>query len=97
MSAGVAALDEGAKHLVIDLSAVDYIDRAGAMALDALAGRTAAAKGSLRLCAPSEPLRAALAIVPTLVDVPIDATIGDADIALTKIETDYGRTSVRSS
>jgi anti-anti-sigma factor len=88
LSAGVAALEQGALHLVIDLSGTDYIDSAGAMALSALAGRTAVAKGSLRLCAPSEPLRAALAIAPTMLDVPIDATIEDARMALAGIGTE---------
>ena len=55
----VAAINGGARLVLVDLSAVDYISSAGLLALDAASGRVQAAGGELVLCGLVEPVRLA--------------------------------------
>jgi anti-anti-sigma factor len=56
----LAALGEGQRRILIDLSGVDYLSSAGLMTLDAAAGRVHEAGGRLALCGLAEPVRLAL-------------------------------------
>jgi anti-anti-sigma factor len=53
------AIKSGARRVVVDLTAVDYISSAGLLALDAIAGRVHQAGGDLVLCGLVEPVRLA--------------------------------------
>ncbi len=59
-SALAAALDEGARQVVIDLSDVDYMAGAGLAAIATAARRLGEAGGALALCGVREPVRIAL-------------------------------------
>jgi anti-anti-sigma factor len=55
----IAAIKGGARLVLVDLAAVDYISSAGLLALDAVSGRVQAAGGALVLCGLVEPVRLA--------------------------------------
>lgn len=88
IDAANAAFTRGARHLLLDVSGVDYIDSAGAIVLEALSGRAAAQGGSIALCVPSAPLRATLAIAPALLDIPVYDTIDAACDAIASAARD---------
>jgi anti-anti-sigma factor len=61
LAAAVAdAVARGDRHVVLDLSAVDYVSSAGLKALETAADRCAETHGSLVLRAVTEPVRLAL-------------------------------------
>ena len=55
----IAAVNGGARLVIVDLAAVDYVSSAGLLALDAVSGRVQAAGGELVLCGLVEPVRLA--------------------------------------
>jgi stage II sporulation protein AA (anti-sigma F factor antagonist) len=56
----IASLGEPVRHLVVDLSAVDYISSAGVRLLDEAAARCAASHGALFLVGAADPILIAL-------------------------------------
>jgi stage II sporulation protein AA (anti-sigma F factor antagonist) len=68
------AVTRGDRHLVLDLSAVDYVSSAGLKALETAADRCAETHGSLALRAASRPVRLALELGGLLERFPIQIT-----------------------
>jgi anti-anti-sigma factor len=78
----VTAISEGERRLVVDLSGVDYASSAGLLALDAIAGRTYVAGGTLVLCGLTEPVRWVMDLAGLLPQFTIEHSAADA---LTKL------------
>jgi stage II sporulation protein AA (anti-sigma F factor antagonist) len=74
----VAAINEGERRLLVDLSGVDYASSAGLLALDAIAGRTYVAGGTLVLCGLTEPVRWVMELAGLLPQFTIEPTAVDA-------------------
>jgi anti-anti-sigma factor len=62
------AIKGGARLVLVDLAAVDYISSAGLLALGAISGRVQAAGGELVLCGLVEPVRLAFDLAGLLPD-----------------------------
>ena len=77
----VAAIKDGARLVLVDLSAVDYISSAGLLALDAASGRVQTAGGKLVLCGLVEPVRLAFDLAGLL---PHFAVATSRDLALAR-------------
>jgi anti-anti-sigma factor len=68
-----AAIQDGARRLVLDLSAVDYLSSAGLLALDAIQGRLHIVGGDMVLCGMTEPVRMAFdlsGLLPNFTEAP---------------------------
>jgi anti-anti-sigma factor len=63
-----AAIEQGTRRLVLDLSGVDYLSSAGLLALHALLGRLVGAGGHLVLCGLTPPVRIAFELSGLLPD-----------------------------
>ena len=70
----VRAIEAGDRQLVVDLANVDYISSAGLLALDAAAGRTHVAGGTLILCGLTEPVRLAFDLSGLLPHFSVETT-----------------------
>jgi len=67
------AIQNGARRLVLDLSAVDYLSSAGLLALDAIQGRLHMVRGDMVLCGITEPVRMAFdlsGLLPNFTEAP---------------------------
>ncbi len=77
----VGAIKDGARLLLVDLAAVDYISSAGLLALDAVSGRVQAVSGELVLCRLVEPVRLAFDLAGLLPHFAIEPS---RDLALAR-------------
>ena len=74
-----ASMNSDSLGLVLDLSALDYLDSSGVHLLIGLNGRLRARRQQLRVVAPADaPLRAVLDITAADKTVPIDERVEDA-------------------
>jgi len=74
----VTAINEGERRLLVDLSGVDYASSAGLLALDAIAGRTYVAGGTLVLSGLTEPVRWVMDLAGLLPQFTIESSAADA-------------------
>jgi stage II sporulation protein AA (anti-sigma F factor antagonist) len=74
----VAAMAQGHRKIVLDLSRVDYLSSAGLLALEVVLGRMHQEKGALVLCGVSEPVRLALDLAGLLPHIAVHGTVEDA-------------------
>jgi stage II sporulation protein AA (anti-sigma F factor antagonist) len=81
-----AAMDQGHRKIVLDLTDVDYISSAGLLALEAALGRMHQEEGELVLCGVGEPVRLALDLAGLLPRVAVHDTLDDA-VARVAVET----------
>jgi anti-anti-sigma factor len=63
-----AAIEQGTRRLVLDLSGVDYVSSAGLLALHTLLGRLVGAGGHLVICGLTPPVRIAFELSGMLQD-----------------------------
>jgi anti-anti-sigma factor len=69
-----AVLDSGCRHVIVDLTDVDYVSGAALLAVDSTAGRLRATGGELVLCGLTHPVRSTLQIAGWLDRFPIEPT-----------------------
>jgi stage II sporulation protein AA (anti-sigma F factor antagonist) len=74
----VAAMAEGHRKIVLDLSGVDYLSSAGLFALEMVLGRMHQEGGELALCGVTEPVRLALDLAGLLAHVAVDRSADEA-------------------
>jgi stage II sporulation protein AA (anti-sigma F factor antagonist) len=86
ITAGMAALDEGHRAILIDLGGVDYMSSAGLIAVDALAGRIRGGAAHLVLCRACDPVRLVLEFGGVLGDVPLEPS---RDAGLERLRRDH--------
>ena len=75
------AMAKGHRNLVVDLASVDYVSSAGLKALETAAAQCAEMRGTLVLCAVTEPVRVALDLAGARSRLPIALT-RDGAVAL---------------
>jgi anti-sigma B factor antagonist len=66
------ASDDGKRHIVLDLAAVDYINSAGVFVLEQAAARLNGTQGSLTVTGLQEPVKLALELAGPLVHTRIE-------------------------
>ncbi len=90
----IAAVNGGARLVIVDLAAVDYVSSAGLLALDAVSGRVQAAGGELVLCGLVEPVRLAFDLAGLL---PHFAITPSRDLALAQLAGNTSRSHSHQS